>query len=241
MDPLEHFFRRMAARDDISSEEQHAVRRAVGASERLPPRTSICRLGDRPHTSTLIASGYAARVVPRVDGSRQIVALHMAGDFVDLHSFPLKLMDHDVETVSDCQVVYFAHEALRELTESHPHLMRVLWLLTLMDSAIQRQWLALMGTAPAPERMAHLICEQFLRAESVGLVQGQTFAFPLTQQDLGDVLGLSVVHVNRTLQSLRQSGLVAWENGRVELLDRRALLELAQFEPEYLHFEKLPR
>jgi CRP-like cAMP-binding protein len=195
------------------------------------------REGDRPTESTLMIEGFCGRYSTFADGRRQFTALHIAGDFVDLHSFLLKPMDHGVVALSPCRIVTFPHAALREITEQFPHLTRVLWFSTLIDAAIHRAWLVSMGRRAALAHMAHLLCELLLRLHVVGLAEGRSFNFPLTQQELADILGLSMVHVNRVIQDLRAKKLVAWRSGRVSILDWEGLVALAEFDPTYLHLE----
>lgn len=240
-DALERLFRRIDVRDNLSGEEREALLEAAGEIRTLPAGSRISSKGEELDRSTLLVSGIAARTVYTEMGHRQITAFHIAGDFVDLHAFPLKIMDHNVEAITACEVIHFPHPALRQITERHSHLTRVLWLLTLLDSAIHRQWLAVMGQLQVTDHLAHLLCEQFTRAKAVGLAAGNAFPFPITQQDLADAMGRSVVHVNRTLQGLRRQDLIEWQGGDVTILDWPALQELAEFDPAYLHLERLPR
>ena len=128
-----------------------------------------------------------------------------------------------------------------KVTEQFPHLTRLLWLLTLLDGAIHREWLVGMGRLSAQQRTGHLICETYIRLRAIGLASGESFPFPVTQIALADALGISTVHVNRVIQDLRQSGLIQWENGTVTILDWPRLLEMSQFDDGYLHLVQEPR
>jgi hypothetical protein len=125
--------------------------------------------------------------------------------------------------------------------QTHLHLGRLLWLSTLIDAAIHREWLVAMGRRPALNQFAHLVCELFLRLQAVGLTQGMSFELPLTQAELGDVLGLSTVHVNRVIQQLRADGLVTWSEKRIVIADWSQLQEVAEFDPTFLNLENEPR
>ncbi len=138
------------------------------------------REGSTPTFSSLLVRGLAARS-QILDGSRQICAFHVPGDFVDLHSYLLNEMDHGVQAMSEAQLLQVPHAALRALTDSHPHLARLLWLMTLIDAATHRAWIASIGKRAGAERLAHLICEMFKRMEAVGLVEAHSFEFPVTQ------------------------------------------------------------
>jgi len=167
-------------------------------------------------------------------GVRQITALHVPGDFVDLHGMLLKTMDHSVIAQGSCDVGFVPHSAITAATRTNYHLCRLLWFSTIVDAAIQRAWITSLGRRAADKGLAHLICELYQRLELVGAASDQAFVFPITQAELGDVIGLSSVHVNRTLQSLRASHLLRWEHHRVTILDFAALSQLAEFDPTYL-------
>lgn len=119
----------------------------------------------------------------------------MGGDFVDLHSFPLKVMDHSVVAISECRVIKYRHADLQKIAASYPHLTRLLWMLTLMDAVIHRSWLIATGGMSAFAHLAHLVCETYLRLQSVGLAEHYQLKFEVTQAEIGDILGISLVHV----------------------------------------------
>jgi CRP-like cAMP-binding protein len=151
-------------------------------------------------------------------------------------------MDHSVGALSNVRVVTFPHANLRRITERHPHLTRMLWLMTLLDSAIHREWIVAMGRRSAMQQLAHLICEIFARLNLVGLAEfDREVMWPITQTELGDTLGLSAVHVNRTLQQLRAEQLIVWQGQSVRVLDWSRLKAVAEFDPTYLHLEREPR
>ncbi len=201
----------------------------------------IAREGDRPTESILLLEGFAGRYNLLRNGKRQITALHVPGDFVDLHSFLVKKMDHAVLAITPCSVGFVPHEFLREISESHPHLARVLGVNIAVDAASHRQWIVAMGRRSALEHTAHLICELFLRLRAVGLTEDDSFKLPLTQADLGDTLGLSTVHVNRVVQDLRKKGLITWRGETLVIDDWERLQELAEFDPTFLSLEVEPR
>jgi CRP-like cAMP-binding protein len=133
------------------------------------------------------------------------------------------------------------HERLKEITERFPHLTRLFWLMTNIDAAIQREWTLSLGSRTALARMAHLFCELNVRLGIGGLAANDSYDFPLTQVELGECLGLTSVHVNRTLQELRRRGLLSLENRRVTIHDLEALKEVAEFDGLYLYVDKRPR
>lgn len=228
-------------RDTVSDEERAALTEVMTEVRSLPAGADIVREGDRPGRSTLVLSGLTCRYRNLENGKRQITAIHVPGDFVDLHSFLIKKMDHSVGTLSPCVVVYAPHEGLERITERLPHLTRLLWLLTLIDASIHRQWLVTMGAYPALNRTAHLLCELFTRLTFDSGGVGASLTVPITQQDLGDTLGLSTVHTNRVVQELRARGLIHWQGQEIRVIDWAGLADLAQFDPLYLHLTREPR
>ena len=171
------------------------------------------------------------------NGHRQLVAVHVPGDFVDLHAFPMKRLDHDVATLGPVKIGLYDHRTLLDVTERHPRLTRFLWFSTLLDAAMHREWIFRLGRLGAEGRLAHFFCELNCRLEMVGLAANGQFNLPLTQADLGEACGLTGVHVNRTLRSLRERGMLNFRSGEVEILDRDRLASVAEFAPDYLYGE----
>jgi len=239
--PIDALLLRLGQHDKLSDSERQVLQAAFGPPESLTRGQDLISEGDEPEGSTLILEGMSFRYRTLEDGRRQIVSLHIPGDFVDLHSFMLKRMDHSVGALSDCTISRVSHDTLRAVTEDYPHLTRLLWLMTLVDNAIVREWLVGIGRRSATERMAHLICELQLRLRAVERNGENGFELPVTQADLGDMLGLSLVHTNRVLRYLREQRLVLWEGQRVRVLDRPGLERLAGFDDTYLHRVRRPR
>ena len=214
--------------------EVAAISGAFGRPKSYAEREALVRQFTSPSASTLLLAGMAGRVVTLPSGSQQITALQVPGDFVDLHAFVLGQLDHSVVAMSDCTVMTAAHSTLRRLTNHYPRLTRALWHLTLVDAAIHRQWLAMLGRRDALARLAHLFCELYMRLDDVGLVAAHSFVFPLTQIEVADALSLSTVHVNRIARELRVRGLITWQRRAVTVLNWPSLCEVAQFDPSYL-------
>lgn len=231
----------LSARDKLDEEECEIVGQIVAYSQKFIAGTDLVREGSEPSESCLLLDGFAARYHLLADGSRNISAIHVSGDFLDLHSLLLSPMDHSVVALSDCTVSMVPHKLLRGLTNTHPHLARLLWLSTLIDAAMHRRWLMAAGRLSAIGRIAHFLCEIYVRLETVNRADGQRFRLPMTQSQLSDAMGLSVVHINRTLQELRQRNLIRWEANLVEIRDWAGLKSLAQFDATYLNLEPRPR
>jgi CRP-like cAMP-binding protein len=227
--------------DRLSDEEKRVLQEAIAHTKTAHRGEDMIREGDRPKESIVLLEGFAARYKLLRNGKRQITSLHILGDFADLHGFYLKTMDHAVMALAPCKLGLVPHEAIHQITESHSHLARLLSVRIAVDGAVHRQWLAMTGKSSAYVRFAHLLCELFLRLQGIQQTDGNTFQLPLTQPELGDVLGLSTVHVNRTLQELRHEGLLTWRGNRVEILDWERLQNVAEFDPTYLNLRKEPR
>lgn len=232
---------KLEARDDLSDAEKASLENAITETRTFRPGDDLVREGDRPTTSTLVLDGLCARYKLLGSGRRQITAINVPGDFVDLQSFLLHEMDHGIVALTPCRVGCVPHDTLRQLTEAEPHLTRLLWLSTVVDSGIHRQWLVAMGRMSAQGRMAHLVCELYVRLRSAGCADDLGFDLPITQEALGDILGLSSVHVNRVLQELRGDGLITWRGGRLTIGDWDRLRATAEFDPNYLNLIHEPR
>ena len=230
--------RRLERSGSLSDEEKQVLDQAISRVKDFGPDQDIVREGDRPTESNLILEGFACRQKILADGQRQITALHVAGDFCDLHSFLLKKLDDGVVTLTPCKVALIPHETLRRIVEGYPHLTELLWFTTLVDAAIHREWMTGMGRRSSQGQIAHLLCELCLRLRTIGLVMDDRYQLPVTQQELGDALGLSLVHVNRTLQDLRGQRLISWKGQTVEITDWEGLRQLAEFDPTYLHLDQ---
>jgi len=235
------FLLSLQRRDVLSEAELKIVERLASRPRRIAVGRDMVRDEDSPKESCLMLSGFSARYHILGDGRRQITAIHVAGDFVDLHSFLLSRMDHSVVALTDCTVGLVPHEYLRELTETRAHFSRLLWLSTIIDAAIYRQWLVAAGRLSSIGQIASFLCEMFVRLQIVQLTEGFTFRLPISQAVLSDAMGLSVVHVNRTLQELRKQKLISWEGEQVKILDWAALRAVADFDPTYLNLEARPR
>ena len=199
---------------------------------------NIIQEGDTPTDVRLILKGFACRYKMLPDGSRHIMAYLIPGDFCDLHVFILKAMDHGISTLSPCTVVDIPRQRVLELTE-RPSIARALWWAALVDEATLREWLVNIGGRSAEKRVAHFLCEILVRLQAVGLVNDGAYEFPLTQTILGETLGLSTVHMNRVLQSLRMENLMTLSHKKLVVPDIEKLKQFSGFNPNYLHMQNI--
>jgi CRP-like cAMP-binding protein len=203
-------------------------------------RQDIVRDGECPTDCNLILEGFACRYKLLPDGKRQIMSFQIAGDIVDIQAAIMDRMDHSVGALTRCRVASFSKSTVIEITEKHPRLARALWKDTLVDAAVFREWMASIGRRPAYQRIAHLMCEMAVRLDAVGLASGGSYPWPITQLEVGDSLGLSSVHVNRTLQELRGDGLITLRGSTLVIHDWEALQKAGDFTAEYLQLGSKP-
>ena len=230
--------RRLNALSPIAEAEGEMLRSLAEAHIRhAAPREDMVSEGEKPDGVRMILSGWACRYKHLEDGRRQIIAFFLPGDLCDNHVFVLREMDHSVGTLTPVTFAQIPRRRIEEITLSHPRVTQALWWESLVGSAIQREWIVSLGQRDALERMAHLLCELFLRLRAVGLAEENRCELPLTQAELADAMGLSTVHVNRTLQELRAAKLIILKGRTLTIPDLEALQSAAQFNPSYLHLD----
>jgi CRP-like cAMP-binding protein len=230
--------RKLGALHQLSDEEMAAMVGALGSPQEMERGKEIVSDESEPGYSTVLLQGIAARHKDFPDGRRQILSFNYPGDIIDIYSYVMKRMDHAIMAVSKCTVAQVEHSAIAELCARYPNLQYALWRDSIVDTSISNMWVVNVGRRTASERLAHFICEQFVRLVVAGVARpGNSVAFPVTQTDVADATGLSLVHVNKRLQSLRDMGLIGRDPQRIEILDWEGLRSFAGFNPDYLHFK----
>ena len=232
---------KLSAPVDLSDEDREAADSICRDIREVQARRDIISDGDRPQFVHVIMEGWAARYKVVPDGSRQITAILVPGDFCDLHITILGEMDHGITALTRVKVALVPHLVMENLPVDRPQLGRALWWATLVDEATLRAWIVNLGRRDAAERVAHLFCELHARLKLVGLADEDDFSLPLTQEILADALGLTPVHINRVLQRLRSQDLIELEGGELRILNLPHLRKLAGFDPTYLHRGRLGR
>jgi len=234
-----YLIRKLEQFTTLSATDKEALESAAALKVRqLRSREDIIHEGDRPTHINLILEGWACRYKILEDGRRQITAFLVPGDMCDLRMFILKEMDHSIGAVTPLKVAEIPSDTLLELTDNYPRISRALWWDSLVEEAIAREWITNVGQREAIERLAHLLCELFLRLRGIGLTNGLSFEMPPTQHQVGDATGMTTVHVNRTLQEMREAGLIVWKGKHVTIPDLEALKAAALFNSNYLHLER---
>ncbi len=221
----------------LSDDDRQALSEICRDIREVAARRDIIGEGDRPDNVHVMLSGWAARYKVLPDGSRQITAFLIPGDFCDLHVTILKQMDHGIQALTPATVAFIPHQVMQDLPLHRPELARALWWATLVDEAVLREWIVKIGRRDAYQGVAHLLCELHARMRHVGLVDEGRFPLPLTQEELADALGLTPVHVNRTLKQLEAEGLITRNKRQVKFPDWERMRGVADFNQRYLHLE----
>ena len=232
---IDLFIRKLRARHDLSRDEEAAVRAMGWELRRYERNQVLVSPGEALDHSMLLLSGFAMRCKFTADGTRQIVETNLAGDFIDLHGFILKRLEHAIIAAGRCHIGTVPHAELKRVTEKFPRLTRVFWFQTLVDAAIHREWMLVLGKKRGRARVAQFFCEMQQRMKIIGLTGDDGYDLPFNQQDLANITGMTPVHLNRCLRELRDAGLVTFRNGKVELHDLAGLAGEAQFDSTYLH------
>jgi CRP-like cAMP-binding protein len=226
-----------ARENALDADERQVVENAILEMRHYDARRTIIRREVRLDISLYLVKGIMCRYLDNRRGDRQLLSIQVPGDFVDLHGYPLKALDHDVATMTDAQVAIVPHAEIDRIIAAHPSLARKLWFATLLDAALHREWIFKLGRLPAQGRVAHFLCETELRLRAVDLSNGASFELPLTQSDIAEICGLTSIHVNRVLRDLRERGLCTLRGGIVEIQDRAGLVRVGEFDPGYLYLD----
>ena len=227
--------RRLRTSSGISEEDIKEIDAVPIAVREYPADRPVVRDGDRARECCLIVEGFCFRSKTISDGKRQILSIHVAGEIPDLMSLFLHVIDHDLSTLTPCTLGFIRHEALQRLHRRAPSVAEIFWRDTLIDAAMFREWIVNVGQRSAPARLAHVMMELRERLRVIGLVTGNSFDMPLTQEQIGEALGITAVHANRVIKQLREERIVDLNRGRVTVLDEAGFLELADFDDRYLH------
>jgi CRP-like cAMP-binding protein len=223
----------------LDAAEQRAVLDLPHKAKTLPRHNYIVRERERTRHCCVLLSGFAIRHKIVAGGARQIVAIHMAGDVVDLQNALLGVADHSVQTITPSDVAFIPREAIASIALAYANVGMAMWLDTLVDGSIFREWIANVGRRDAHARIAHLLCEFSLRLKVAGLGEATEYELPMTQEQIADCTGLTSVHVNRTLKSLEAERLIERRTSRTIIIgDWRKLAEAGDFDSTYLHLRE---
>jgi CRP-like cAMP-binding protein len=227
--------RKLARFGRLTSAERAAVQELVVEREDVPADTDLVSQGEKLREAIVIETGWAIRYRTLDDGRRQIMNFLLPGDLFDLCAFMLAKADHSVGTISNCTINRVPTKAVIDLFERHPRLGSALWMGGLQEEAMLRERVTSLGRRNAEERTAHLLYELWVRLAAVGERSGRSFELPLTQTELADALGLTSVHVSRTLRRLRKRGLIEVDRRRITILRPSSEDSYGEFSHDHLH------
>ena len=226
----------------LTPPDRALIDRVVKKGQReVAARRDIVREGDKPRAVSLLLEGWACRYKQFPDGRRQIIGFHIPGDICDSNIFVLDEMDHSMGAVTRLRYAEIGFDDFEVMVGQSPRIARALWWNDQVNAAIAREWIANVGQRNAYERIAHLICEMYVRLDAVGRTDDGHCEWPLTQSDLASATGLTAVHVNRTLQELRRDGLVELRGRQLGIPDFAALKKAGGFTANYLHLDGTQR
>ncbi|MDB5694781.1 MAG: Crp/Fnr family transcriptional regulator [Sphingomonas bacterium] len=231
---LEPLVRKLALHSDLLREEREALLSLRFERRPLRAHAQLFRGVDPALHCCVLLDGYAAGYKLLRDGSRQILNVLMRGDLVGIQRCLFQRADHEVEMLTDGTVATIAAADLQALMSAHSGLSRAIWSESLFHGAIQSEWIVNVGRRSASARLGHLLCELGVRNEQQGLGSRDQFELPLTQANIADCAGLTAVHINRTLRSLDEAGLIRRGRGRVTIPDWAGLTRMAGFDEQYL-------
>lgn len=233
--PLELMLRKLSRWYPLDKADEEALLALPHHVRALDPHHYVVREGEAATHTGLMLSGFSVRHKIVVDGARQIVAIHMKGDIVDLQNSLLGTADHSVQMLTKGEVAMIPREAVQDIALTRPRIGMAMWKDTLVDGSIFREWIANVGRRDAATRVAHVLCEFALRLKVAGLGEKTNYELPMTQEQLADVVGLTPVHVNRTLQVLERKNLISRAKRSVVVGDWQRLAEAGDFDAAYLH------
>ncbi len=235
--PLELLVRNLELRAPLPEEDRNAVLALSYTLRTLEPSTYTIREADPPKLCAVLVSGFAYRQKLTGDGSRQIVALQIPGDALDLQHLFLNTADHNVQMLTRGEVAFVPREELQELARSRPAVGHAILVKISVEASIFREWLLNVGRRESRARLAHLLCELAIRLDAEGLAEDYGYELPMTQEQLADTLGLTPVHVNRTLKTLEAEGLIIRNKRNISFPDWERMRGVGDFNQRYLHLE----
>lgn len=235
--PLHLLLRRLEQHSALSAEDRQAILSLPFTLVTREAQSYLLREGDVPDHCAVLLSGFAYRQKLTSEGARQIVATHIPGDALDFQNLFLDVADHNVQTLTRAELAIIPRAPLQDLARSRAAVGHAILVTTLIEASIFREWVLNVGRRDARARLAHLLCEFALRLERQGIAGEYGYELPMTQEQLGDALGLTPVHVNRTIKGLEADGLIKREKRYISFPDWRRLREVGDFNQRYLHLE----
>lgn len=234
---LDAVIARLETRTPLTQEDRAAIRTLPYARRRFEPSSYLIREGEQPTRCAFVLSGFCYRQKLTSEGARQIISVELPGDFIDLQHLFLDESDHNVQALTRASVAEIDSSALRRLALAHPAIGVALWRETLIGASIFREWIVNIGRRDARCRVGHLLCELAVRLDAANHSNARLYDLPMTQEQVGDAVGLTPVHVNRVLRSLAHDGLISRDRRQIAILNWDALRDASDFNPRYLHLK----
>lgn len=236
---FEKMVQRLERRLPLDQADREALLGLPNNVKTMPANAHVVRDGEVPNYVTLMLSGFACRYKLTGEGGRQILSFHCAAEFLDLQNSFLGVADHSVQMLTEGEVALIPLGVMGELALTRPGIARALWIDTLIDASIFREWVVNVGRRDSRARVAHLLCEFSLRLEASGLAKDHRYELPMTQEQLADAVGLTSVHVNRVLKQLAEEGLIRRDRRSIAILDWNRMRRAGDFNERYLHHDAM--
>ena len=235
--PLDLLLRKLETHSRLEEDDRQAILALPFTLKTLEAHSYTVREGDPPEICGVLVSGFAYRQKLTGDGGRQIVALHIPGEAVDFQNLFLDVADHSVQTLTRAEIAFIPRADLQNLARSRAAIGHAILVTMLVEASIFREWVLNVGRRDARTRLAHVLCEFAIRLEAQGLADDNGYELPMTQEQLADTLGLTPVHVNRTIMALEAQGMIERDKRRIRFPEWRRMRELGDFNQRYLHLE----
>jgi CRP-like cAMP-binding protein len=234
----EILIRKLEEHSALSKADIAAIQRLPAKKQNIAKNEDILRQGDKPEESVVVLKGMLARYHNAPGGKRQYLSFHMAGDMPDAQALFLDTMDHALCAIDYAIVALIPHAAIFTMIDDQPGVGFAFWKETLIDASMFREAITNNSSRDLPTRLAHFFCEHYYRAGKNGLVKSDICELPLTQIQLAETLGCSLPSISRTLIKLRKTKAMEFENGVLKMKNWKALTEMGDFDPAYLHLKK---
>lgn len=231
---------RIAGYSPIDEREFAPLRQATAEHVRKDRGATIVAAGQDVTHVFVVSKGWALRYRSLSDGRRQIVNVMLPGDCFDLQALIATKADHSVEALTNVELIRLKSENFLAAINANAKLAIAFWWAAVQEESILREQIVRLGRRSGRERLAHLLLELRRRLQHSGQDVGDTLTLPMSRDVLADLLGLSSVHVSRSVTALRDAGLIRTSNGSMQILDIQGLADVAQFDPAYLHLAHAP-
>lgn len=239
---LTFLFQRLSHRHQLTEADRREILSLSCKTQKFGRLDFLLREGEHADHAWIMISGFSVRHRVLRNGARQILSLHMRSDMVDFHSSFLGIADHNVQMLSDGEIALIPVETIKNLALDRPNVAIALWYETLLEGSIHREWMVNLGRRHAFARIAHIFCEFSLRIQHAGLGAQERFEFPMTQEELADAVGLTPIHVNRSIRGLEKEGFILRPSARtIVIADWQKLAAVSNFDSSYLHLNETER